>query len=232
MNIAELISAYRTADLDRQSVLWNPQLWQQVWEKPSGRPQSSMLPGREALDLIDAEVSASGTIRRSWLRGLADDDPVIFLVATTIWGFGSFSRGLRFLRAMLGEHRANGGLDTVISSIIEAARQSPAEGFGSLFDGAGRPRISHLGIAYGTKVLHFAGYGHVQPGPLVLDKRVWVAGTTLDGNPPIPDPARYTTRNAYQAYCEWAAAIAHDQEVEPAQVEYALFRHGGVVRKQ
>lgn len=230
VKIADLIEDYRTADIDHQKISWNPQLWQGVWEDSSGGPGPSRLPGRETLDLVDAEVRRSRTIRRSWLRGLADGDPVTFLVATTIWGFGSFSRGPRFLRAMLGEQRSDDGLNTVITSIVEAARRSPAEGFGSLFNGRGRPRISHLGIAYGTKVLHFAGYGHAEPGPLVLDRRVWAAATTLEDKPPIPNPTRYTTRHAYQAYCESAAGIAYDQQVEPALVEYALFQHGGRVR--
>lgn len=230
MKIDDLIKEYRTADIDRQEISWNPQLWQRVWEEPPGGSRSSMLPGRMTLDLIDAEVRRNRTIRRSWLRELADGDPVTFLVATTIWGFGSFSRGLRFLRAMLGEQRSDDGLSTVITSIVDASRRGAAEGFGSPFDGRGRPRISHLGIAYGTKVLHFAGYGHAEPGPLVLDRRVWAAATTLDDKPPIPNPARYTTRHAYQAYCEWAAGIAYDQHVEPALVEYALFQHGARVR--
>lgn len=222
MNIDDLIEEYKSVDLDKQEITWNPAMWAPMWE--GGGPQP---PGHEALGLIADEVDANDTIRRSWLRQLANGDPIVFLVATTIWGFGNFNRGPRFLRAMLTDRRTDDAIADVVTSIVAASRQSPGDGFRALYDDHGRARVSHLGIAFGTKVVHFAGYDHAPVKPLVLDKRVWTASTQLDQPAPVPDPTKYTRGAQYQEYCEWAAATASRLGVEPAVVEYALFARGG-----
>src|SRR5436190_13081 len=86
------------------------------------------------------------------IRG--DGDPTLFLTTTTIWGYGTFGRGPRALRAML----AGPNVAATINTIVDASRSSASDGFGALFDGRGRSRIAYLGIAFGTKVVHFAGY--------------------------------------------------------------------------
>lgn len=74
-------------DVEHQPIAWRRPNWEELWKANPG------LPGREVLDAIDAEVSGrgAGTIRRSWIRGLAEDDPAVFLAASTIWGFGNRS---------------------------------------------------------------------------------------------------------------------------------------------
>lgn len=218
MNIDQLINAHRDDDLDKQRITWNRSMWEKVWSDED-------LPGHGTLDLIDAELGQHGTIPRSWLRGLAGGDPVTFLVATTIWGYGSFGRGVKALKAMLG----CGDVAGIASDIIRSSRQDAASGFRSLFTG-GKPRIPWLGIAYGTKVVHFAGYDDADPRPLILDKRVFLGAQAL-GIDCIPDPTRYTTGDEYASYCAWAGEIARRNEVEPALVEYVLFLHGGEVRR-
>lgn len=219
--IDDLIVRHRDIDLDRQPVRWNRSMWEKVW-------QDDDLPGRDALDAIDAEHNETGTIRRSWLRGLADRDPVLFLVATTVWGYGTFGRGVRALRAML-HHRPGSDLTEVLTDIIEASRLGPFHGFTALFHG-GKPRVPWLGIAYGTKVVHFAGYDHAEPKPLILDKRVWIGSQALTEKPPAPDPSTYTKSADYEQYCRWAGDVAARHSVTPQHVEYALFTHGGTVR--
>jgi hypothetical protein len=62
---------------------------------------------------------------------------------------------------------------------------------------------------------------------LILDKRVWTASTKLDPRPEVPDPTGYTKASEYEAYCRWASEVAADNNVEPAVVEYVLFKYGG-----
>lgn len=214
MTIDDLIAARRDIDTDNQPIGWNRAMWEQVWA-------GTNLPGRSALDLVAAEHHEHETIRRGWLRGLSDGDGTEFLVATIIWGYGTFGRGVKALRAML----ATPDLATTVDEIVTASRRDAASGFGSLF-AAGKTRIPWLGIAFGTKVVHFAGYAHTKPPPLILDKRVYLGATAL-GIDCVPDPTRYTTSAAYAAYCRWANEVADRNGVEPQSVEYALFTHGG-----
>jgi hypothetical protein len=98
------------------------------------------------------------------------------------------------------------------------------------FDRRGRPRISHLGIAFGTKLLHFAGYASpARPRPLVFDSRVWRATRQVRGCLDLPRPAGYVRSDQYHAYCSWAERLAEaaPNGVEPATVEYVLFVYGG-----
>lgn len=228
MHVDELVERYRGHDLDRQSISWNPDMWRRVWDEPGPSAGTEELPGRRVLQLIAAEVAANdGAFRRSWLLQLADGDPVEFLAATVIWGYGNFGRGLPALRAMLGERKTAEDVGAVVTSLVAASRRSPAEGFRALFDDRGRTRIARLGIAFGTKVVHFAGYRHADIAPIILDKRVWTAAQSLSSAPRVPNPTRYTTGPAYEGYCAWAGEVAARHQVEPAMVEYALFQHGG-----
>jgi len=202
---------------DFQPIAWNRDNWQQLWDA------APAIPALEVLDLIDAEVQGAGqgTIRRSWIRGLADgDDALVFLAASTIWGYGNYVRfGRPALRAMLSTPDA----PSITRDIIERSRLSPA-GFSALF-ADGRPRIAHLSIAFGTKVVHFAGYDVAAPKPLILDKRVYRSAQRL-GVDAVPDPEGFVTGVQYEGYCTWAAEVAASHGVEPAIVEYALFATG------
>jgi len=219
--LGDLIERYGPSP-DAQAVSWDREKWEKVW---SDAPQ---LPGGAVLDRIEAEATGSGagTIRRSWIRELADHDSVQFLAASTIWGFGGFEgRGRTWLQQML----QTPDVEAVTQSIIEASRRSPREGFSSLFRG-GRTRIKYLGIAFGTKLVHFAGYDHAKPQPLILDKRVYASAVRLGLTDVIPNPETYTTGLEYETYCAWAAevAAAHGTRgVEPQAVEYALFAAAG-----
>jgi hypothetical protein len=122
------------------------------------------------------------------------------------------------------------GLGTIVTGIVESSRRDAGSGFRALFDSRGRNRIPWLGIAYGTKVVHFAGYDYADPPPLILDRRVFLGSACLDGDLPVPDPSRYTTGAQYAAYCSWAADVARRNDVTPQLIEFALFSHGGAVR--
>lgn len=211
----------RTGDgAEAQPIKWRRSSWEALWD------QEPRLPGRDVLDLINAEVAGdgAGTIRRSWVRSLANADPVVFLAASTIWGYGNYvRRGRPALRAML----LTPGVATITKDIIGAARRDAAAGFSALFDGSGRTRVARLNIAFGTKVVHFAGYDYAMPRPLVLDARVYCAAQELAPTAPVRDPAKRTTGEQYRAYCEWAGEVAERVGVGPELVEYSLFVYGG-----
>ena len=216
--IDDLVLASRDS-ANLQPITWRRANWSEIWEAEPG------LAGHEVLDMIDAEVAGDGrgTIRRSWLRSLAYGDPVVLLTASTIWGYGNYvRRGRPALRAML----RTPGVALITKEIIDEARRDAAAGFSALFDGGGRVRVARLGIAFGTKVVHFAGYEHCRPRPLVLDARVYRAAQEFAPTAPVPNPARYTTGIQYRAYCEWAGEVAARNGVEPETVEYALFLNG------
>lgn len=207
-----------------QPIKWRRSSWESLWVASPG------LPGREVLDLIDAEVNGlgNGTIRRSWVRSLADLDPVVFLAASTIWGYGDYvRRGRPALRAML----LSGGVAATMESIIRASRSSAADGFISLFDRRRKTRIAHLGIAFGTKAVHFAGYEFATPRPLVLDARVYRSALRVAPTAPVPDPAKRTTGEKYAEYCSWAGGVAERLAVAPELVEFALFSHGQIATR-
>jgi hypothetical protein len=201
-----------------QPISWRRTSWEMLWDQPG-------LPGRDVLDLIDAEVAGdgAGTIRRSWVRTLADADPVVFLAASTIWGYGNYvRRGRPALRAML----LTPGVAAITEDIIDAARRDAAAGFSMLFDARGKTRVARLSIAFGTKVVHFAGYDYAWPRPLILDARVYRAAQEVAPTAPVPNPAKRTTGEQYGTYCLWAGEIAERNDVEPELVEYALFLRG------
>ena len=149
--VDELVGACRKdseRQPERQPISWQRANWEKLWEAAPD------LPASDVLDAIDIEVASDGrgTIRRSWIRGLADGDPLVFLAASTIWGFGDYvRRGRPALRAMLSTQ----DVAALTTDIIDAARRDAGAGFEALFDNRGRTRIKSLGIAFGTKVVHF-----------------------------------------------------------------------------
>jgi hypothetical protein len=226
-DIGDLLATASGLDLDGPPIGWKRARWEPVWKG------NAHLPGRDVLYEIDREVDRHTTVRPSWLRGLADGDPTRLLVASTIWGFGNFSKGPRFLGRMLGGQRSDSAIPDVLADIVSAAKSGASEGFSALFDARGRSRMSHLGIAFGTKLLHFAGYDSpARPRPLVFDARVWRATRRVRGCPDLPSPTGYVRSDQYDAYCSWAEQVADAamNGIELATVEYLLFDYGGRVR--
>jgi hypothetical protein len=121
-----------------------------------------------------------------------------------IWGFATSNRGPYSLRLMLTGKSGGEPVSAVLASIISSARAGAGEGFTSLFDARGRTRVPRLGVAFGTKLVHFADYdSDARPRPLVLDNRVWLAAQALTDMPTVPDPKRYVATADYLAYCRW-----------------------------
>ena len=199
-----------------QRVGWLPESWRERWQRDK-------LPRFDALELVIAEWELHGTIRRTFISGLAD--PEVLFIASMAWGFGDDARGLHRVSEMLRRERVERPPLEVVADIVTPSRDNgAAAGFSALFLN-GRTRVHGLGIAFGTKLIHFAGYNQApDPQPLILDLNVWRGAQALSPIPPVPDPQRHCTSAAYERYCSWASSAVLD--TTPRVIEYTLFQGG------
>ena len=118
-------------------------------------------------------------------------------------------------------------LAQVLSSIGTSLRSGgPAEGFRSLFHKQ-RPVVYRCSVSFGTKFLHFAGYGvGLDFEPLIYDLFVARALARIPDAPYVPHPTERVTGDQYEAYCAWATAAASSRSTTPAVIEYALWEAG------
>lgn len=216
VGLAEQVERWTEEDLDRQRVGWLPRAWVEQWNERA-------LPRLDVVESLVSEYEKFGTIRRSFVAGQAD--PVALFISAMAWGFGDDARGLYRVTRMLEVERDGGDPLAVVHDVVAATRSDgAAAGFRSLFRD-GRSRVMGLGIAFGTKLLHFAGTGYsLDPVPLILDLNVWKGSRLLGPGIPVPDPRRYCTSAAYEGYCSWAQhAVAG---TSGALVEFTLFQGG------
>jgi hypothetical protein len=142
------------------------------------------------------------------------------------WGFGTLGYGAHRTADMMGTC----GFNENVRSIVKTVQSGGAgDGWTDLLRDH---RISGLGMAYGTKLLYFAGYQHAQePLPLILDVNVRSA---LQVHAPgsVPAAGRTIWRADFECYLhvaeQWAADPTWSQE--PDVVEYAFFDRGGPPR--
>jgi hypothetical protein len=146
-------------------------------------------------------------------------------LATMVWGRGPDNRGPALTRRMFDTPT----FDAVLRDVAEAASgPDPKEAFRSLFSQR-RSRIRHLGISFGTKVLHTFGNRDTGVQPLVYDVLVSNAlgdlhrDTNTKGLPRARSPWRFMRSDTYLEYCEWASNLAEQWAVPPRNVEHALF---------
>ena len=166
-------------------------------------------------------VLHENTITRGMVFDYQDAEPSDLLVASMVWGFGPIAYGPYRTAQMLTERDASETVSSIVEDIRAAARQSPEAGFASLFSSR-RTRLRQLGIAMGTKLLYFsAGRRTGSHMPLVLDQVVFAACGRVGIN--APDPRRYTSSTSYGSYCREMADRATNLEIDPDQLEMALF---------
>jgi hypothetical protein len=153
-------------------------------------------------------------------------------VVVAAWGAGMSARGrVRSLRSLTSA-AAVGKLEAVGRNLMEAAdlaRSGSVVAAYAALHGRGPDegglRVTHLGPAYGTKVLYFAAYENRADGlpALILDSRV---ATGLGWLTKTEWPTDGWTSGEYRAYLELAVHWAYLWGSEPDIVERVLFAIG------
>ncbi len=215
----DLLGDVTLEEVDQQQIGWDRSAWQQCWTTKG-------LPRLDAVDEVADEYEQHGTIRRSFIYGQREDCLGLFIAAMA-WGFGNRAYGPSRVAKMLTTCRGSSSPERAIGEIVKKVQEAGAkDGFSALFDTRGRTKVFNLGVAFGTKLLHFAAYEGDSPGPrpLILDVNVWKA-RSVAGAPHVPNPRQYVSAVAYLRYCEEAADLA-PEPLGPVAVEYALFHHG------
>ncbi len=180
--------------------------------------------------LEDAWVADPRGLSRDAVSKAGGDDPVQLFVAVMVWGFGSLPYGPARTEKML----ADTGFEKSVTQIMEKARQSPEDGFGSLFVDR-RPVVPGLNISMGTKLLYFCSPPIAQtPTPIVYDIVVYSALKQLAPDLAAPSPRGYVTAAKYAEVCKWMADVAQqaDGDLKADDVEYALFQYPTWVRRK
>lgn len=199
-------------------------------EAPEPHPRAGTARGEQ-----DPPQAHGAPARRRLLRSdinAVADNPTELLIASPAWGFGPIGYGPYRTARMLDTPNVDG----IVADIVEATHTGGAgAGFAELFKPSGAGQVFGLGVAMGTKLLYFASRARPVPGaqPLVYDQWVYAAITQLSENEeprldgaPLPNPKRWVSRRAYEAWCEWAAHRADEHRVAPDDIEFALFAYG------
>ncbi|MEU4685908.1 hypothetical protein [Streptomyces xinghaiensis] len=149
------------------------------------------------------------------------------LVAALVWGCGTKAR-LVHRRARLFTRTTATDIDTRLATALQTLHERGAAAAYYAFNND--HWIPHLGPAFFTKVLYFAG--HDTPTgthrPLILDSVVSQALRSCKMTN-ARWPASGWTTPQYQRYLTIVHDIAHRNDVLPDQVESALFSRGKAV---
>jgi hypothetical protein len=203
---------------------WRPDAWQR-WVPiecvPAPLVRAARITKKDLYDL--AAVVAEG----------GDDRAVAGLViAVQAWGSGvagqgGDGRGPSRAASALGLAKRSPN-DRPVPARLEAVRRAVelsgtdvAAAWRSLKRGPGH--LPGWGEPFFTKLMHAAGYNRSsRPRPLIFDGRVRNALTAIGHSPQGHGLADY------KAYNELADQWAHEWDVSPSHVEFALFSHAGV----
>lgn len=163
---------------------------------------------------------------RRYLFDLSDsikspEEATQFYVAVCAWGAG-LQGGLVSRRVRVLQENKDVG-DRLLAG-LKLARQSPVAAY-QAFRVDGDNRLLHLGPAFFSKMIYFAGYAvSPTPQPLILDR--YVASALND----VADLGWRSTWNwtpgQYEQYLQLATGWASDWRWEADVVERTLFEHG------
>ncbi len=203
------LQGLRVADVEKQRVEWS---FSGAWRGfLSARPKL-------AKALVN-EVAEQGGIRRKFVHGYADGDPIDLFYAAMAWGYGTTNVRFPAQRALLKNPPKER-----IASVVQLTRTAGAEAGWHAF--RNRHKIGGLDYAFGAKILYFAAYHlDVRPRPLILDLNVLLA--LHEAGSGILAGGR-VFRADYMEYLRLGELWSHDPvwDGSPEVVELGLFRRG------
>ncbi|WP_327430490.1 8-oxoguanine DNA glycosylase OGG fold protein [Streptomyces sp. NBC_01236] len=146
------------------------------------------------------------------------------LVAALVWGTGTKAQSVN-RRARIFQPSSLADIDTRLGAALDVLRERGAADAYWAFNND--RHVPHLGAAFFTKVLYFAGHDSatVRHRPVILDSvvsRVLKATGAVDAS----WPGNGWTTDQYRLYVEGVHEYAQARGVLPDQVEAALFDHG------
>ncbi|GAB34392.1 hypothetical protein [Gordonia otitidis] len=207
VRLPEAVMAYTSADVEGQTVPWKPDAWRR-----------SFVGCERAFDELSKHVETYGGIKRGYIRERAGGDPTELFLLSMAWGYGTVGYGPTRVSRVLSQPDAADKL----AAIVNATRDGGAEqGWKALLR---TDRIKGFGMAFGTKLLYFAGYAtNDRPRPLILDAFVR-RGLHELVDPEMPSKGLVRLED-YLRYLH----IAEEAAIElgsPEVLEYALFDLG------
>ncbi len=208
----------RDAFISRHWVEFSPQQWL------DRLPQRWMYD--RLADLHPPEGERWPRITRWYLFDLADkigtpEEAIRFYVAVCAWGAGLRGRLVSRRVRVLRENQDPGQR---LLAGIRLAERSPVRAYRAFRIG-GEHRLLHLGPAFFSKVIYFAGYGeHQLPQPLILDRYVAAALNDIAG---LGWQSTWNwTPWQYEHYLLLATEWASHWRCEADVIERTLFEHG------
>jgi len=146
------------------------------------------------------------------------------LVAALVWGTGTKAQSVK-RRARVFEHSSPADIDARLSEALDVLRARGATDAYWAFNND--QRVPHLGPAFFTKVLYFAGHDRITAlhRPVILDS---VVSRALKANDAVDTswPENGWTTDQYRLYVDGVHEYAQARGVLPDQVEAALFSQG------
>ncbi len=146
------------------------------------------------------------------------------LVAALVWGTGTKVRSVN-RRALIFEHSSPAGIDARLGEALDVLLDKGAVAAYRAFNND--RHVPHLGPAFFTKVLYFAGHDSAaaRHRPVILDSVV-SRSLKAEGAVDASWPGNGWTTDQYRLYVDWVHEYAQARGVLPDQVEVALFSHG------
>jgi len=150
-------------------------------------------------------------------------DTLALLWHTLAWGAGGKVR--QILNRMDSVSRDRSVAALALRTAAQLSHRDPESAYDTLYP-RGTPAIAHLGPAFFTKYLYFAGAGAPDHPSLILDSRV--AATLVDIGWTSLHPESGWPAVTYQRYCSLLARWAQEAgNLRPDLFERWLFDHSG-----